>query len=144
MALIPYRPFRDLEEFFDEWLDHFKEWTLPEFSMIEEPRMDIYEKGDKIFAEVEMPGIDPSSINVSVEDNLLKIEAKKEEKKEKKGKGYYRKELRSGYLRRVVTLPAKVKGEAAKATYENGVLTIEIPKVKEEKSKKTIKVTIKK
>jgi len=144
MALIPYRPFTDLEELFDEWIDHFREWTLPEFPMIEEPRMDIYEKQGKIFAEVEMPGIDPASINVSIEDNLLKIEAKKEEKKEKKEKGYYRKELRSGYLRRVVTLPAKVKGEAAKATYENGVLTIEIPKVKEEKSKKSIKVTIKK
>lgn len=144
MALVPYNPFREIEKIFDDWASQFSELGLVDLARIEEPRVDLYEERDKLIAEVEMPGIDPKSIDVSVEDNFLKVEAKKEEKKEEKGKGYYKKEIRSGYLKRVVALPVEVKGEKARAEYKNGVLKIEMPKkeVKKTKSQK-IKVDIK-
>ena len=142
MALIPYNPFRDIERFFDEWATKFDELAFPEISLIEEPKMDIYEKDGKLIAEIAMPGVDPKTINVSVEDNVLKVEAKKEEKVEEKEKNYYRKEIKAGYLKRMVALPVDVVGEKAKATYQNGVLKIEVPK-KEEKKKKAKKVPVK-
>jgi HSP20 family protein len=145
MALIPYRPFRELEQIFEEWASKFHEVGLPEFFTIEEPKMDIYEADGKVVAKIEMPGIDPKSIDVSIENNLLRVEGKKEEKVEEKKKGYYRKELKSGYLKRVVSLPLEVVGEKAQASYQNGLLTVEVPKVKEaQRKKKKIKVKIKK
>jgi HSP20 family protein len=142
MALVPYNPFRDIERFFDEWASRFDALAFPEISLIEEPKMDIYEKNGSLVAEIAMPGIDPKTIDVSVEDNILKVEAKKEEEKEEKKKNYYRKEIKAGYLRRMVSLPVEVVGEKAKATYQNGVLKIEIPK-KEEKKGKRKKVPVK-
>ena len=142
MALVPYNPFRDIERFFDEWAAKFDELSFPEISLIEEPKMDIYEKDGKLVAEIAMPGVDPKSIDVSVEDNVLRVEAKKEEKVEEKKKNYYRKEIKTGYLKRMVALPVDVVGEKAKAIYQNGVLKVEIPK-KEEKKKKEKKVPVK-
>ena len=104
MALVPYNPFRDIERFFDEWAAKFDELSFPEISLIEEPKMDIYEKDGKLVAEIAMPGVDPKSIDVSVEDNVLRVEAKKEEKVEEKKKNYYRKEIKAGYLKRMVAL----------------------------------------
>ncbi|MCD5396166.1 MAG: Hsp20/alpha crystallin family protein [Candidatus Pacebacteria bacterium] len=142
MALIPYNPFRDIEKFFEDWAERFEAFSFPEISLIEEPKMDIYEKGEKLIAEIAMPGVDPKSIDVSVEDNVLRVEAKKEEKVEEKKKNYYRKEIKGGYLKRMIALPVEVLGEKAQATYQNGVLKIEIPK-KEEKKKKAKKVPVK-
>lgn len=142
MTLIPYNPFREIEKFFEDWASRFDELAIPEFSLIEEPRMDIYEKDDKIVAEIAMPGVDPKSIEVSIEDDVLKVEAKKEEKVEEKKKNYYRKEIKAGYLKRMVSLPVPVKSEEAQASYQNGILKIEIPK-KEEKKEKAKKIPVK-
>ncbi len=141
MALVPYNPFREIEKIFDDWASQFSEFSLMDMARIEEPRIDLYEEKDKLVAELEMPGIDAKSIDVSIEDNLLKVAAKKEEKKEEKGKGYYKKEIRSGYLKRVVSLPVEVKGDKARAEYKNGVLRIEMPK-KEVKKPKTQKIKV--
>jgi len=147
MSLIsynPYNPFKEIEKIFDEWASQFNELSLPELLKIEEPRIDLYEQNDKLVAEIEMPGIDPKTIDVAIEDNLLKVEAKKEEKKEEKKKGYYKKEIRSGYLKRMIALPVEVKGEKAKASYKNGVLRVEMPKIEAKIAKeKKIKVDIK-
>ncbi len=144
MASTLYNPFREIEKAFDDWASQFSELSLVDMAHIEEPRIDLYEEKDKLVAEIEMPGIDAKSINVSIEDNLLKIEAKKEEKKEEKRKGYYKKEIKSGYLKRVVSLPVDVKGDKARAEYKNGVLKIEMPKKEAKKTKsQKIKVEVK-
>ncbi|MBC7073878.1 Hsp20/alpha crystallin family protein [Candidatus Parcubacteria bacterium] len=139
MPIIPWRPFWDIERWFEE------EW--PEFSLpkIRTPRMDIYETDNKVVAEVELPGVDPKNINVTVKDNLLKVEAKSEEKKEVKERGYYRKEIGTRYFKRVVPLPAEVLGDKAEAEYSDGILKISIPKAPPKKEKeKTIKIKVKK
>ena len=145
MALVPYHPFDELEKIFDNWMAKFQEDSFPEAFSIEEPKMDIFEQDGKLVAKTEMPGIDPKTINVSIENNMLKVEAKKEEQKEEKKKGYYRKEIKSGYLKRIVALPVEVMSDKAEANYKDGVLTVEIPKVaKLPKKEKKIKVKIKK
>ena len=116
MAIIPWRPFRDIEEWFEEewpeeWFERPRWGRL--FPMIRTPRMDIYETSDKVVAEVELPGVKPENINVEVKDNVLRVEAKAEEKKEEKGKGYYRKEMGARYFKRAVSLPTEVIGEKA-------------------------------
>ena len=140
MALVPYHPFDELERIFDDWMSKFQSESFPEVFSVETPKMDIFEQDGKIVVETEMPGIDPKTIDVSVEDNMLKVEAKKEVKSEEKKKGYYRKEIKSGYLKRVVALPVEVVSDKAQANYSNGVLTVEIPKVvKSAKKEKKLK-----
>ncbi len=146
MAIIPWRPFRDMERWFEEelpeeWFERPRWGRL--FPMVRTPRIDIYETEKEVVAEAELPGVELKDITVEVKDNVLKIEAKKEEKKEEKGKGYYRKEISAGYYKRAVPLPVEVIGEKAEAEYKEGVLKVRIPKKeikKEEKRGVKIKV----
>lgn len=139
MPIVPFRPFRDLDRWFEE------DWPeFPRFPMVRTPRMDIYEDNGNVIAEVELPGIDPKNIDIEVKENYLRVEAKKEEKKEEKEKGYYKKELSRGYYKRVVPLPVEVVGGKAQADYKEGILKITIPKVKPTKKeeKKGIKIKV--
>jgi len=140
MPLIPYRPFRDLEEWPEEgWPERW----LSRFPAFRPPKMDIYEDNGNVVAEIELPGVDPKNIEVEVKENVLRVEAKKEEKKEEKRKGYYKKELSRGYYKRAVPLPIEVIGEKAEATLEGGVLKVVIPKRKLVKKAEEKKIKIK-
>lgn len=144
MPIIPWRPFRDIERWFEEGWFPEEGWPRLRFPMVKTPRIDIYETEKEVVAEVELPGVDLKNITVEVKDNVLRIEAKKEEKKEEKGKGYYRKEISAGYYKRAVPLPIEVIGEKAEAEYKEGILKVRIPKkeIKKEE-KRPIKIKVK-
>lgn len=129
MPLIPYHHFRDLGRLFGEG------------SMIRTPKMDIYEKDGNIVAEIELLGIDPKNIEVEVKDNVLKVEARTEKKKEEKKKGFYHRELSRGYYRRAIPLPAEVVSEKASADYGDDILKIVIPKAKIKRKKEKVRRT---
>ena len=155
MPLIPYRPFWDIDRWFEEHpffsphpfgREFEEEWPERWFSRIpafRTPRMDIYEDNGNVVAEVELPGVDPKNIEVEVKDNVLKVEAKTEERKEEKRKGYYRKELSRGFYKRAVPLPVEVQGEKAAASFEGGMLKVVIPKQKPSEKEKEKKIKIK-
>jgi len=150
MPLIPWRPFRDLERWFEEEWPEFWEWperwlpSVPKGPLMRTPRVDVYETDGDVVAEFELPGVKPENIDVEVKNDMIKVEAKAEEKKEEKKKGYWRKELSRGYYRRIVPLPVNVQESKAQANYEQGVLKITIPKVKpEKKEEKKVKVKVK-
>lgn len=84
MSLIPRHPFWDLERWFE---DESSEDLLPKLfreGVVRAPRMDVYETNGQVVAEAELPGVDPKDIEVEVKGNILRIEAKGEEKKEEK------------------------------------------------------------
>ncbi len=144
MPIIPWRPFWEIERWFEEEWPEEWEWPRFRFPAIRTPRMDIYETNGEVVAEVELPGVDPKNIEVEVKENHLKIEAKAEEKKEEKGKGYYRKEMGARYFKRITPLPVEVIGEKAEAEYSDGILKVTIPKAKTKKEKeKKIKIKVK-
>jgi len=139
MSLIPWRPFSDLDKFFGD-----DDWLLPVFPRVElsKPAMDVKETEKDVVAEVELPGFDPENVEVSVEDGVLRVSGKMDEKKEEKEKGYWRKEIRRGSFERMVRLPVAVKEDAVEATYEKGVLKIVMPKAKAKPSSK-VKIKVK-
>jgi len=139
MAIVPWEPLEDLDKFFEE--GDFLPLIPSKWQKF--PRMNIEDKGKEIVAEVETPGIDPKSIDVSIENNVLRIEGHSESKSEEKKKNYLKREFSKGYLERTVTLPTDVEGSKAKATYKNGILTVVIPKLAKPKGKK-VKVKIEK
>lgn len=138
MALIPWKPFGDLNKFFED-----DEWLLPVFPKGRiEPAMDIYETGKAVVAEVSVPNIDPKKINVSVENQVLRVSGSMEEEKKEEKKGYWRKEIRKGSFERMVRLPVPVDESKVEAEYEKGMLKITMPKT-EAKAAKKVKVKAK-
>jgi len=148
MPIIPRRSFWEMEKWFDEEWPEI--WRRPRIMLrmgdLAVPKMDIYETEKEVVTEVELPGVNPEDIEVEVRENVLVVQAKRKAEKEEKNKGYYRKEISSGFYRRAVPLPAEVIAEKADASYKEGMLKISIPKkeVKKVKPKKAKKIKVKK
>ena len=105
--------------------------------------VDIYEDNGNVIAEMHVPAIDPEKVEISIEDDLLRVAGCREEKKEKKEKEYYHKEIRKGSFERIVRLPVEVEAKKSTASYTDGVLKVTMPKKKISKEGK-IKVKVKK
>lgn len=127
----------DFDKFFEDMPN------LPEKMTTFTPAVDVYQDKNNVVVETPLAGVDPEKVNVSVENDVLKIEGKSEHQSEVDEKNYYRKEVRTGSFYRAVALPTQVKGEQARATFENGMLKVIIPKAEAVKPK-TIKVCVKK
>jgi len=140
MAIIPWKPFSDLDHFFEDSND----WMMPVFSKREmnKPAMDVYETEKEVIAEVSLPNVDPEKVDVSLEDGLLKVSGGMEEEKEEKEKGYWKREIRSGSFERMVQIPVSVKEDAIDASYEKGILKIVMPKAEPKPSSK-VKIKVK-
>lgn len=127
MAIIKWEPFSDIDRFFEDF-------AIPPMSSMSKMgfdlAVDVYDDKENIIAEMNLPGIDPAKVNVSVEDNHLRITGAREEEKEEKKKNYYSKEIRRGSFERTVRLPERVEKDKVKAMYENGVLKVTLPKAK--------------
>lgn len=92
------------------------------------PSLDVNESEDAITVRVEVPGVDPKEIDVSVSDDVLIISGEKREESEERGDGFYHAERRFGSFRRSVALPAAIDSERVSAEYDKGVLTIRLEK----------------
>ena len=139
MAIIPWEPFKDLDKFFEE--GDFLPLIPSKWQKF--PRINIEDKKGNIIAEIETPGINPKDIDISVENNILQVKGHSESKTEEKKKNYLKQEFSKGYFERTISLPSDVKGDKAKASYKDGILTVIMPKSAKAKSKK-IKVKIEK
>jgi len=105
------------------------------------PNLDLQEKDDCYVARMDIPGADKNNVSVNLEDRDLTVSGRISESTEKKdGDQVLRKERRSGSFKRSLTLPGPVAADKLDARYDNGVLTITIPKAKEDKQSKTVQV----
>jgi len=113
-------------------------------SRSEEPAVDIYQDKNNLYVEVFLGGIKPENVKVSIEDNVLTIQGKTEEKKQAEGKDYIRKEIKTGSFRRVIKLPVQVKESQISAETTKGILKITVPKINKGTSKaKNVPIKIK-
>lgn len=104
------------------------------------PRVNISENKKEIKVSAEIPGVEEKDVKVDLDENVLTIQGEKKDELEEEGDNWYRIERSSGSFRRVIPLPSDVDGEKAKATFKKGVLTVKLPKIKEESKKKAIAV----
>jgi HSP20 family protein len=106
------------------------------------PAVDIHESADKIELSVDLPGIDPKDVDVTVEDSTLTITGERRFAHEEKEGSFQRIERRYGAFSRTVTLPSTADTERIDGKFDQGVLTIEVPKREEAKPKKiTVKAS---
>jgi len=139
MAIVKWDPFQNLDRIFES------DFPLTPFraNVPSDLSVDVYEKGNDVVAEMHLAGMDPEKIDVTVEDNYLRVTGTKEESKEEKEKNYYYREIQRCSFERTIQLPTGVKDEEAKATYENGILKVVIPKEDSEKKHKKVKIEVK-
>jgi HSP20 family protein len=100
------------------------------------PAMDVYETDDKLVVTLELPGLSASDVDVQVEDATLTINGTREFSNEVNEEHYHRIERRYGQFSRAVTLPPQVDAGRVDARFEDGVLTVEVPKTEKAKPKK--------
>jgi HSP20 family protein len=139
MSLIRWSPFLEPWGEWDKLFKEFHKGGPVGFS----PATDIYEKGNDLIVELQLPGIDPEKVDVSVEEDVLTVQGQAEKKTEVEDKNYYRKEIHHGSFYRSIPLPAHVEGDKASAAFDDGILKISIPKKKATKAKK-VSVAVKK
>ena len=105
-------------------------------------RVDLYRKDGKIFVEAELPGINPENVDLHVYSDRLTISAeKKSEAKEGDDKSYFRTERKWGKIERVLSFPVEADPESAKASFKNGVLTVEVAEKSQDKAHKKVSIT---
>ncbi len=129
----------DIErEFFKDFFDNFGLSTdMEEWS----PRADIYETDKEYRITCEMPGMNEKDIDIELKENVLTISGERKHSSEIKEENYHRREIYYGTFRRSFTIPAEVDVNKIKAKYENGILSITMPKKEGAKSKK-IKINV--
>jgi len=96
---------------------------------------DVVEDDDKVTVRLEAPGMRREDFQVELRESMLSIRGEKRVDQETKKSGYQLVQCAYGAFRREIPLPVAVKAERAKATYRDGVLRIELPKVEGARSK---------
>ncbi len=99
------------------------------------PAMDLYQTESDVVVKAAIPGIKPEDVQINVTGDLLTIKGETRESNESKEKSYQIREQRWGAFERTVQLPTLITAEKAKADFENGILTITLPKADEVKPK---------
>jgi len=147
--LIPWQPFRELEEMSRRFDSIFSRpflsvWRrLPPEEREWAPAIEMFEKDDKFVLRAELPGVKKEDIDVSVSDNTLTVKGERKSENEVKEEDYYCCEHAYGSFFRSIALPSNVDDEKIEASYEGGVLEVNLPKAAEVKPKK-ISVSAKK
>lgn len=134
-------PFRDMmllrsnmdrlfDRFFDseyEGWDQQSSWNLA---------LDVAETPEEFTVKASLPGIKPEDLDVTFSENTLTIEGEIRAEEEKEEARYHLRERRYGSFARTLTLPRGINGENIQASFDNGVLTLHLPKSEEVKPKK--------
>jgi HSP20 family protein len=141
----PYRELMSLRQAMDRLFeDSFVRPSrlLPELGE-REPDLDIYQTDEDVVVKAALPGVKPEEVDISITGDVLTIKGEHKEEEEVKEADYFCKERRYGAFSRSVSIPVQVKAEGAEALFENGILTLTLPKAEETKPKQ-IKVKSKK
>ncbi len=126
MATTTFDPFRDLDRMLSGALRTPASAAMP---------MDLYRTGDRFVAKVDLPGVDPSTIDVDVEDRTLTIRAERREQAEGDVQ-WLSHERPAGTFARQLTLGYGVASDQIQADYSDGVLSLTIPVAEEAKPRK--------
>jgi HSP20 family protein len=102
-------------------------WTVP--------AIDMYQTDDEIVVQAALPGIKADEVQINITGEVLTLKGEMKHDEDKKEKAWHIHEQRWGSFERSVALPTDVVADKAKAEFENGILTITLPKAEEVKPK---------
>jgi HSP20 family protein len=135
----PTREMMTLREAMDRLFD--EAFTRP-FSLIREggspwssPAIDMYQTDNDVVVKAALPGIKADDVQIDISGDMLTIKGEMKQEEEKKEKSWHIREQRRGAFERSMMLPVGVVADRARADFENGILTIALPKSKESRPK---------
>ena len=99
------------------------------------PAIDMYQTDDEIVVKASLPGVKADEVQINISGEVLTLKGETKHEEEKKDKAWHIREQRWGAFERSVVLPTDVVADKAKADFENGILTITLPKAEEVKPK---------
>ena len=141
-------PVLDREEFltpFDKMFDQLVETSFPQITKqvgvkpyqgTAYPKVNVYEYDDKVGVIAEIPGLDKKDLSIDVEEGVLTIAGNKHGLFNDDGAKVIRRELKHSSFKRQFELGELLDGEKVKASFKDGLLSVEIPKIEPEKPKK--------
>ena len=138
-SLIRWEPAREmmtLREAMDRLFD--EAFTRP-FSLgpaWQAPAIDMYQTDDEIIVRAALPGMKADDVQIAITGDMLTIKGEFKENEEVKEKAYHLREQRYGAFERRVMLPTAVVADKTNAEFEDGILTITLPKADEVRPKK--------
>lgn len=138
MAITKWDPFRDLLGLQNEMTRLFGRayGEDAEGSRAWAPPIDIYETQDAYKVVAELPGFTPDQVDVTVNEGQLTIKGERKFYDEVNEESFHRVERRFGAFQRLVSLPQQVQSDKVEAGFQNGVLTVSIPKAEVVKPRK--------
>ena len=125
-VLLRFDPFRELDRIVEQTTEQYRRAGMP---------MDAYRHGDTFVIHFDLPGVDPASINLEVERNVLTVEAERSWRPVE-GDDVAAAERRHGQFRRQLLVGDSLDTEKMHASYEHGVLTVTIPIAEKSKPRK--------
>ena len=99
------------------------------------PAVDLYQTDNEVVVKAALPGIKAEEVQINITGDVLSLKGEVKQSEEVKEKAYHIREQRWGTFERTLALPANVVADKAKADFENGILTITLPKAEEAKPK---------
>src|SRR6266852_564157 len=145
MTLVKYNPFADADDMptglrvFQDTVNRLlsdqtatRPWA---------PAVDILETDNELVLKADIPGVDPKDVDIQLENGTLTLKGERKFEREENNKGFHRLERSYGSFVRYFTVPETVESENVRAVFNNGVLTVTLPK-KEVAKPKAIKVQV--
>jgi HSP20 family protein len=92
------------------------------------PAIDLYQNDDEVVVKAALPGLKSDDVQISITADVLTLRGEFKQESEKKETTYHIREQRYGSFERAIMLPTDVQSDKAKADFENGILTVTLPK----------------
>jgi len=138
-ALLPWRPFRELERMARHWESPFPrlfEEFEDNFEEAFTPAVESYVKNGDLVVRADVPGLELKDIEVTILGNVLCVKGERKSEQEVKKEDYLRREISYGAFERRMSLPEGAATDKVKASFKNGVIEITIPLAKETVAKR--------
>lgn len=135
--LIRWDPFREMLSMRSMMDRILEDWERPSpgGALLGGPALDLMQTPDEVVVRMMIPGVKPEDIEISVTGDVLSIRGEVKFEQAKETARYHVRELRHGSFARSIALPAPVVADKAEARFQDGVLTLTLPKAEEVKPK---------
>jgi HSP20 family protein len=141
-GMVRYSPFRELDQLQNEMNRLFSGWSRgwangePDNTTLWSPLVDIYENEESIILKAELPGVDPQSVDIRLENNVLTLRGERQFDGDREKEQILRMERPYGTFSRSFAISSVVDDSNISAKFNNGVLTVTLPKKEQAKPKR--------
>ena len=143
MALIRWQPFQEIETLrhqFDRLFDELA-GSRRESEMTWMPLVELQDSDANLILRAQLPGVEAKDLDVQVTRDAVSIAGEHRYENKAQDKGYFRSEFRYGKFQRIIPLPIHVQNDRVQAEFNNGILTLTLPKV-EEAQRRVVKINL--